>query len=176
MIIDYNSYEYKRSRGAYVAQSTVEYFISMLMADAFLAKLLSSIGISDALIGIISSFISLAFVFQLLTLFVVKAKVSSKRLVMIFDTISIMFFMFMYLIPFLPVGRTQKTILLIISNLIAYLCKYLITNICFKWANRYVSPQKRARFSVIIRDCITHLPILLLKHTMYLKALMNCIS
>ena len=55
---DFNSIEYKRSRNAYMAQCTVEYFVSLLVTDAFLAKLLSSIGISDMIIGIISSFIT----------------------------------------------------------------------------------------------------------------------
>lgn len=35
----FNSAEYKRSRKAYAAQSTFEYFVSMLVADAFLARL-----------------------------------------------------------------------------------------------------------------------------------------
>lgn len=75
---DFNSQEYKRSRGAYMAQCTVEYFVSLLVTDAFLAKLLTSIGISDALTGIISSFITLAFVIQLLSIFLVRLRVSTK--------------------------------------------------------------------------------------------------
>ena len=145
----FNSSEYIRSRKAYVVQSTSEYFVSLLVTDVFLAKLLSSIGISDSLVGIISSFVTLAFVFQVLTLFMTKIKVNSKKTVMLFDTISIFCFMFMYLIPFLPVGKTQKTVLLILSILMAYFCKYLIVNICFQWANTYVDPTKRARFSSI---------------------------
>lgn len=143
----FNSPEYIRSRRSYIVQCTAEYFVSLLVADVFLAKLLSSIGISDALIGVISSFITLAFVFQFLTLFMAKINASSKKLVMIFDTISILFFMSLYFIPFLPIGRTQKTILLIICMLVAYISKYLILNICFKWANAYVSPTNRASFS-----------------------------
>ena len=65
--INYNSPEYKRSRAAYMAQCTFEYFVSLLVADAFLAKVLTALGMSDFLVGIISSFISLSFVFQLLS-------------------------------------------------------------------------------------------------------------
>ena len=100
---DFNSLEYKRSRGAYMAQCTVEYFVALLVTDAFLAKLLTSIGISDSLVGIISSFISLAFVIQLMSIFLVRSKVSTKSMVLFFDTISIFFFMFIYVIPFIPV-------------------------------------------------------------------------
>ena len=58
---------YKRSRNAYMVQCAFEYFVALLVADAFLAKLLTALGIGDNLIGIISSFVSLAFVFQLLS-------------------------------------------------------------------------------------------------------------
>ena len=77
-----------------MAQCAFEYFISLLVTDAFLAKLLAYIGISDSLIGIISSFISMAFVIQLMSIFLMRLKVSTKKLVMIFDTLSIFFFMF----------------------------------------------------------------------------------
>ena len=78
---DFNSREYRQSRAAYKAQCTIYYFITLLVTDAFLAKLLESIGISDSLIGIISSFISMAFVMQLMTIFLVKLKISTKKLV-----------------------------------------------------------------------------------------------
>lgn len=57
----YDSAEYKRSRKAYTLQCAFEYFVAIMAGDAFLAKLLSAIGISDSLIGIISSFTTLAF-------------------------------------------------------------------------------------------------------------------
>lgn len=146
-MVDFNSPEYKRSRGAYMAQCTVEYFVSLLVTDAFLAKLLTSIGISDALTGIISSFITLAFVIQLMSIFLVRLRVSTKWLVTSLDTTSIFFFMFLYVIPFLPVDKTVKTVLVILSVLIAYAAKYLILSLCFKWANSYVEPTKRGNYS-----------------------------
>ncbi len=36
--MDFNTIEYKRSRSAYAAQCTVEYFISLLVTDAFIVK------------------------------------------------------------------------------------------------------------------------------------------
>ena len=86
--MDFNSIEYKRSRGAYIAQCTFEYFISTLVTDAYLAKMLSHQGISDGMIGIISSFVSLAFLFQLSAIFLVDRVKNTKRTVIIFDSIS----------------------------------------------------------------------------------------
>ena len=145
--IDYNAPDYRRSRGSYMAQCTVEYFVSLLVTDAFLAKLLTHIGISDALTGVISSFITLAFVFQLLSIPLVKSKISTKKIVMFFDTMSISFFMFLYFIPFLPVNKGVKTVLVVLTVLIANVTKYLILSLCFKWANAFVEPTKRARYS-----------------------------
>ncbi len=78
--MNFNTTQYKRSRGAYMAQCTFEYFVTLLVTDAFLAKLLTHIGISDHLIGIIASFVSMTYVIQLVTIFLVKTKWSTKTL------------------------------------------------------------------------------------------------
>ena len=77
-IINYNSPEYRRSRTAYIAQCAFEYLVTLLVADAFLAKLLSNLGMSDTMVGIISSFASLAFVIQLFSIFLVNTKISQR--------------------------------------------------------------------------------------------------
>lgn len=46
---EFESVAYKRSRVAYTAQCAFEYLTSLLIADAFLAKLLTNIGMSDSL-------------------------------------------------------------------------------------------------------------------------------
>ena len=63
---------YKRSRRAYTLECAFEYFVALMVADAFLATLLTEMGIGDAMIGVISSLISLAFLFQLFSIFVVQ--------------------------------------------------------------------------------------------------------
>ena len=62
---NFNNPAYKRSRWAYTFECAFEYFIALMVADAFLATLLTEMGLSDAVIGVISSLISLAFLFQL---------------------------------------------------------------------------------------------------------------
>lgn len=145
----YSSAEYKRSRKAYIVQCAAEYFISILVADAFLAKLLSNIGVSDALTGIISSFISFAFMFQLLSMGLMKRMKSVKRTVILFDTLSQLFFMSIYLVVFLPVSQSVKTVLVMAGVLFGYFCMYLIYSIYFKWANTYVSPENRGEYSAV---------------------------
>ena len=97
---DFSSPAYKRSRAAYVAQSTFEYFITLVVADAFLAKLLTSLGVSDAMAGIIASFVSLVFVVQIFSILLVKGRMGSRSLSMIFETLSQLCFASIYFIPF----------------------------------------------------------------------------
>ena len=44
----FSSSAYKRSRIAYLIECAFEYFVSLLLADAFLTKLLHSLGFADA--------------------------------------------------------------------------------------------------------------------------------
>lgn len=143
----FNSKEYKRSRKAYVAQCTFEYFISILVTDAYLAKVLSNEGISDGMIGIISSFVSLAFLFQLSAIFLVEHVKNTKRTVIFFDSVFQIMHMGLYIVPFLPLNKTIKTVIIITVILFGYLCKYAVSSMLFKWANSYVEPSKRARYS-----------------------------
>lgn len=145
--MNFNSKEYKRARRAYLIQSTVEYFVAILVTDAFLAKLLTHIGISDPLIGIISSFISLAFVTQLMSILLVRKNINSKRVSIILETVSIFLFMLLYLVPFVPLGKTGKTIVIVVCIIFAYATKYIVNSIVFKWCNSFVEPSNRAVYS-----------------------------
>lgn len=141
--------DYKRSRRAYVVQCTVEYFIILLVTDAFLTSLLTYMGISDSVIGIIASLTTLAFTFQLLSLFIIQINISTRALVIAGSTIGNLAFTAVFLVPFIPCGREIKAILVTTGILIAYLGRYAVVNICYKWGNSFVSPAKRGSFSAV---------------------------
>ena len=143
----YQSPACRRSRKAYVMECTFEYFVSILVTGAFLARLLTAIGISDALIGVISSFVSLAFLCQLFSIFVVQRIRNTKRFVIFFHALSRMFFMGLYLIPFLPFAYKYKELLVILCILLAYFGNYFVTSMLYKWCNSHVNPHHRAEFS-----------------------------
>lgn len=145
----FQSLDYKRSRAAYIGQETCNYFIQLLLADAYLAILLSHIGISDAVIGIISSLVSFAFLFQLLSIFMMAHLKNTKRSVLFLDTLSNFIFLSLYLIPFLKVSREVKTVIVIVCILLGYLFKYMIQSLIFRWGNSYVAPNKRGEFSAL---------------------------
>jgi Na+/melibiose symporter-like transporter len=77
----------------------------------------------------------------------VKIKISRKKMVIIFDVLSMLFFMCLFLVPFLPFNKTLKTIFAMLFILLGYGCYYLILSIYFKWGNSHVEPTKRASFS-----------------------------
>lgn len=96
--------DYQKSRSAYTAQCMFEYFISLLATDAFLAKLLKDIGLSDALTGLLSSLISFTFLFQLFSIPLAGKLKKIKKPVIVLDTLSQLFFAAMYTVPFLPLS------------------------------------------------------------------------
>ncbi len=147
--IIYNSKEGKTSRNAYTLFSMFEHFISLLVTDAFLAKLLKSTGMSDSLAGIIASFVSFAFLFQLLSIFILKRKINTKGLCITFETVSQLCFVFLYVVPFLPVENNIKSLLVVAAIMIAYAFKYIVSSIFFNWANSYVDPMHRGSFSAV---------------------------
>lgn len=152
--MDFNSPEYKKYRKAYVTQCTVEHLVGLLITDAFLARLLSYLGLSDGMVGIIASFTSVAFAFQLLSVFLVQSRYSTKKMVVTIDMVSTVLFAFIYFLPFLPVSGSPKKIIVLVSVMIAQAAKSIISSLYFKWANAYVEDGVRATFSAK-KECIS---------------------
>jgi hypothetical protein len=126
-----------------MAQCTFEYLLALLVTDAFLTKLLGHLGLDDTTIGIISSFITLAFVIQIFSLFLYKIRASSKAMTLVFYPLSRLLFSFLYVIPFIPMGSATVKVIVMACILLAYSCKYLVLNVLYKWANSFVEPTKR---------------------------------
>lgn len=144
---DFSSAEYKRSRNAYTLQCMFEYFVTLLVADSFLAKLLKSVGFGDGDIGIISSFISLAFVFQMFSLLLSRKRGSKRVMILILDTLGQGLFLALYLLPFLEIDAQLHRALVYVFIIGAYMSKYLVSTFLFQWANSYVDPNRRASYS-----------------------------
>ena len=147
-VVDYNSKDHKRSRNSYLIECAFEYFVSLLVTDVFLVKLLKDIGMDDATVGIMASLISLAFVFQLFSIFVVQRITNVKVFAIVFHFASQMFFMALYFVPFLPAveGSNYRHILAVACIMIAYFGNYLVTSIIYKWGNSFVDPHRRGRY------------------------------
>lgn len=151
---NFNSPQYKKYRRAYVTQCTVEHLVGLLVLDAFLATLLNYLDLSDAMVGIITSFATVAFVFQLFSVALVKSRFSTKKTVIFFDVISQSLFAFIYFLPFFPIAHDAKKGIVVVAVMVAQASKAVTLNLYFKWANRYVEDSERAEFSAK-KECVS---------------------
>ena len=147
----FDSKAYRRSRSAYLLECAFEYFVALLVSDAFLVKVLKDIGMSDANVGIISTLVALAFLFQLLSIAVVQRISNTKVFATTVHLIGQLLFMGIYLIPFLPAvsGSEYRQVLVVVCMLLAYLGNYLVQPMIYKWGNSFVMPHKRGTYSAV---------------------------
>ena len=136
---------YKTSRTMYIIEAALEYLISILFADAFLATLTSSLGIKDSLTGIISSFISLGCVFQLVAMFISGG--SAKRTVISLSVINQILFMFLYVIPLAGGTERFKTVIFVACILLAYFVYNVAHPKKINWLMSLVSDGSRGKFT-----------------------------
>ena len=118
-----------------------------MVADSLLAKLLTSIGFTDAETGVLSSFITLAFLFQIISIFVIRKITNTKRFAVLFHSLGQAMSVVMFLVPFMPFARPLGKAFTVACILVAYFGNYMVSNLIYKWGNSFVDPTKRARFS-----------------------------
>lgn len=143
----YDTKAARYSRTAYIFQYLTEYLVTLLFSDAFLAKLMTSMGIDDATIGILSSMLNLTILIQLAVIPLMARVRSYKRIVVLFDTLSVFLYFIIYLLPFLPASRPVLTVLTFLFMTAAPLCKYFCNSMYISLVYSYVDPKKRGRFS-----------------------------
>ena len=138
--------EYKTSRILYIIEAALEYFISILITGAYLAKITSSLGISDSLTGILTSFVSLGCGFQLFSIFFVRQS-KVKRKIVIFHSINQLFFALIYLVPFINLSKEIKIGLFIVFLLFGHIINNVINSPKINWYMSLVDNNKRGRFT-----------------------------
>ena len=139
---------YRSSRVGNIISAALEYFISMLVIDSYLAKLTTDIGISDSVTGILTSFVSLGFGFQLFAIFLINKK-PVKRWVTALTIINQLFFAFVYVIPFFEMSKTVKTVLFVAMLLLAHIILNVSSPAKIDWHMRLVDDNKRGRFTAL---------------------------
>ena len=142
-----NEYDkYKGSRLLYIIEAAIEYFISILVGTTYLAKMTTSIGISDGVTGILSSFISLGFGFQIFSLFIANKR-PIKRIVIILHLINELAFAFLYLVPVVPVSKTVKVAIFVSLLLMGEMVKNILYSPKMTWLMGLVPDSERGLFT-----------------------------
>ncbi|MBQ6824496.1 MAG: MFS transporter [Clostridia bacterium] len=145
--MEINEKSLKRSRFLYILEAGFEYLISILVAGAYLAKLTESLGMSDQLTGIMSSIISLGHLFQLGSLLMRPKRV--KGLVVTFSILNQLLFMMLYVIPLGHGSGSWRSILFVVTIVMAYLLYNLVHPKKTNWFMSLIDDSERGRFTSV---------------------------
>ncbi|MBR2343262.1 MAG: MFS transporter [Clostridia bacterium] len=137
---------YKTSRFLFILEATFEYFISLLVTGAYLAKITSSLGMSDSMTGILTSFVSLGCGFQIIAIFLANKR-PVKRWVTVLHSINQLTFALMYLVPFIKLTKTAKIVLFIAFLLMGHIINNVVNPPKINWFMSLVDDNKRGGFT-----------------------------
>lgn len=137
---------YKTSRFFYILEAAFEYFINLLLIGAYLAKVTTTIGIPDSLTGILTSFVSLGYFFQIIAIFLANKK-PVKRWVTVLHSINQIFFACIYLVPLFNFSKTVKIFLFIIFLLVGHIVNNIVNASKINWFMALVDDKKRGSFT-----------------------------
>lgn len=137
---------YKTSRFLYILEAAFEYFISLLLTGAYIAKVTTEIGMTDSLTGIITSFVSLGCGFQFFAIFLAHKK-PVKRWVSLLHSLNQLFFALVYFVPFFKMSTQAKIALFIIFLLVGYFIDNIVKSPKINWFMSLVDDKKRGTFT-----------------------------
>lgn len=140
-----HSLSISKSRTLYIIEAALEYFISILVAGSYLATLTAHLGMSDSLTGILSSFISLGCLFQLLSVFLKRKQV--KGIVTVLSVVNQLLFMLLYIIPLSGGSKQTGIILFMVAIFLAYLIYNSVHPLKINWLMSLVDDSQRGIFT-----------------------------
>lgn len=134
----------KRNRILYIIEAALEYFVSLAVSGAYLAYLTTAIGMSDALTGVLTSFVSLGCGFQILAVFL---RGDVKRNVVALHLINETAFTLLYVTPFFPISQTAKTVIFTVLLLVGFGLNNVANPSKTDWYMQSVDPSKRGVYT-----------------------------
>jgi len=136
-----------RTRRVYIVEALLEYLVALLVTGAFLSAICKQVGVSDAVTGIVSSFISLACVAQMFSGALVRPGQSTKKILIVCAIVNQLMFATLYMIPFIHVPQAVKVTLFIVMILSAYFILNIAQPVQYKWLMTFVPMNQRGRFT-----------------------------
>lgn len=140
------SRQLSKNRTAYIIEAAVEYFISLLITDAFITNLLTQSGVSDAATGIIIQLASFAFVAQLFSLFY-KRKSKLKIWVTGLHVFNQLVFAILYMLPGLGIPSKVKVVLIVVMFLGGHIVSNIVSPYKMAWLMSFVDDKSRGVFT-----------------------------
>ncbi len=137
---------YRKSRIMYIIEAALEYFISISVSGAFFATLTTYLGISDSTTGLLISFTSLGFCFQIIALLIPNRR-SSKKLVVSGHLLEQLLFTLLYVVSFFNISSNAKSALIVIFMLGGRIWANIVYSPKIAWLMGLVDEHKRGKFS-----------------------------
>jgi len=137
----------ERNQLCYIIEAALEYFVSMLVAGAFLASILVNIGVPDAVTGVITTLTSLGISAQLFAVLFIRPKGTLKKAVTLMHFVNQLMFVTLYLIPYINIPHGVKVAVFIIMFLGGHLIHNCATPFRLSWLMSYVPDKVRGRFT-----------------------------
>ena len=137
---------YKSSRLCYILEAAFEYFVAIMVGTTYLAKLTTSIGISDGVTGILSSIISLGCGFQIFALFL-SGKARRKKFITWMVLLNEVLFMTLYVVPIVDLSKNAKTLIFVFVLVIANVIMNLVRAPKTAWMMALVDDSARGTFT-----------------------------
>ena len=141
---------YAFSQKMYILQCALAYFISIITTGAYLAKLTTTIGISDGMTAILSNISSLACLFQLLSI-PISHKKNFKGSVITTVFASQVLLGFLYLIPFFGFDSKVNSVLFFVCILFSYVFSQISGPLKFTWFMSLPSPERKGSFQSTVQ-------------------------
>ena len=136
----------RRGRICYILEELFNYLVTLLVSHSYLAKLTSSLGISDGLTAILTSFVTLGCCAQLLTgVFFKKSKVKGR--VSLFFILNQVLFMLLYLVPFIRIPHGLRVALFVVLLLFGFFSLNIASSPRTNWFMSFVDDRKRGVFT-----------------------------
>lgn len=126
------SAEKKRARMLFILEAAFEYFISLLVSGAYIAKVAVFIGMSDSLAGVLTSFVSLGCSFQIFAIFLAGRK-PVKRWVTFYHTLNQLCFAIVYFVPLFKGSLIAKSFCFIFFLLAGHIVSNIINSPKITW-------------------------------------------
>lgn len=137
---------YRASRISYIIEAALEYFISLLITDAFLATLLTRTGVPDAATGVITQIASLSFAAQLISVFYRKRK-GVKRFVTVMHLLNQLMYVSLYFIPGLEFPQWFKVAAFVVMFSLGHLIASAAQPYKLTWLMSHVPDKSRGVFT-----------------------------
>ncbi len=148
MALPENEDDLRKSRNYFIAGDTAAQTIVQLAGGTFIVSLMTNVGISDANIGILTSLSSLAAIFQLLTMQMVR-KLKKRKLFVCFSILQKLLFALIYFVPLMYCTIEIKALLVILGYFYSYIWTQVSAPSTQDWLATLVPGNERGRYFAI---------------------------